>query len=73
MNAPFRDLLASTEVDERMVIIDLVRLFSNHALYNLIQNPTDSNFCREIFRRYLETKVDFGFSVQYNSEYCCLL
>jgi len=43
MNAPFRDLLAShslfanSEWDERRVIIDLMWIFSNHALYNVIQ------------------------------------
>jgi len=35
MNAPFRDLLASTEVDERMVIIDHHTLFSQVLLFIL--------------------------------------
>jgi len=49
MNAPFRDLLASGCPDERTGIIYLVRLFSNHALYNLIQNLTEQKNCREKF------------------------
>jgi hypothetical protein len=58
MNAPFRDLLAShslfanSEWDERRVIIDLMRLFSNHALYNVIQNLQSKKIAGKISQHF---------------------